>query len=133
MDCIKQLLTFHQLIYTGDFFGTIDCVDDSDPLGQVDVVREGSGQVGQQSVKGSNPVRRDGIHYAVEVPVTIAVKAHFLRFLLRAQSFEGARPVQAAVGAVSGAEQPVRPSCASAMALHFVPLVKMFLHVVQSN
>lgn len=133
MDCIRQLLTFHQLIYTGDFFGTIDCVDDSDPLGQVDVVREGSGQVCQQSVKGSNPVRRDGIHYAVEVPVTIAVKAHFLRLLLRAQSFEGARPVQAAVGAVSGAEQPVRPSRASAMALHFIPLVKMFLHVVQSN
>jgi len=53
----KELLTFHQLFYTGDFFGSIDCVDDSDPLRQVDVVREGSGQVGQQSVKGSNAVR----------------------------------------------------------------------------
>lgn len=133
MVCIKELLTFHQLFYAGDFFGTIDCVDDSDPLGQVDVVREGSGQVGQQSVKGSNAVRWDGIHYAVEVPVTIAVKAHFLRLLLRAQSFEGARPVQAAVSAVSGAEQPVRSSRASAVAVHFVPLVKMFLHVDQSN
>lgn len=54
---LRQLLTFHQLIYTGDFFGAIDCVDDSDPLGQVDVIREGSGEVGQQSVKGSYPVR----------------------------------------------------------------------------
>ncbi len=83
--------------------------------------------------QGSYPVRRDGIHYAVEVLVTIAVKAHFLRLLLLAQRFECARPVQAAVGAVSGAEQPVRPACASAVALHFVPLVKVFLHVVLSN
>lgn len=124
-----RALTFHQLVQAGNLLEPIDGVDGSHSLGQVHVIRQSSGQVGQQGLEGAEAVRGDGIHNAFEVPVSVPVEAHFLGLLLRAEGLQRAGSVKAAVGAVRGAGQPVHPR-PSAVPLRLVPLIKVLqLHV----
>jgi len=103
-------LTFHQLIQAGELLAAIDGVDGADTLGQVHVVRQGPGELDEESVEGAEAVGGDGVHQALEVPVPVAVEAGFPGFLLRAERLQGPRPVEAAVGAVRRAgDQPVAP------------------------
>lgn len=124
----SSLLTLYQLVNTGDLPGAIQGVDSPDALWQVDVVGQGAGQVRQQGVKGPEPVRGYGVHYPVEVPVSVAVEADLLGSLLRAQSLQGPGPIQAAVGAVRGTRHPVHLGAGAAVPLTSVPVVEM-LHL----
>lgn len=122
-------LTFNQLINTGDF-PSIQSVDGSDPLGQVDIVRQRARQFGQQCVKGPEPVRGDRIHYPIKVAVSVAVEADLHGSFLRAQSLQGPGPIQAAVGAVRWARHSVHLGAGATEPLTFVPLIEMLhLHV----
>lgn len=90
------------MVGAGNLFGAIEGVDGSDPLGQIDVVGEGAGEICQQRLKAPEPVRGDSINYPVEVTVSVAVETDFLCPLFCAQSFQGPGPEEAAVGAVRG-------------------------------
>ena len=122
------VLTLYQLVNIGDLLGAVQGVDGPDALGQVDVVGQGAGQVGQQRVEGPEPVRGDGVHDPVEVAVPVAVEADLLGPLLQGQGLQGPGPVQAAVGAVRGARHPVHLGAGAAVPLTFVPLVEV-LHL----
>lgn len=122
-------LTFHQLVQAGNLLEPIDAVDGSHSLGQIHVIRQSSGQISQQSLKRSEPVWRDGIHYPFEVSISISIETNFLGLLLGAKGLQRAGSVKAAVGAVRGAGQPVDPR-PSAVSLRLIPLIKMLqLHV----
>lgn len=92
---------------------------------KVEAVAQGTCEVSEKGVEGPEPVPGDGVHDAFKVPVTVAVESDFFRFLLQAESLEGANPTEAAVGAVGRTrrEPPSRPSTS-------VALVKMLqLHL----
>lgn len=80
---IKVCCTFCQLLNGGDLLRAIQGVDGPDALRKVHVVGQGAGQIRQQGVKGPEPVRGDGVHYPIEVPVSVAVEADLLGSLLR--------------------------------------------------
>lgn len=122
-------LTFHQLVQAGDLLEPIDAVDRPHSLGQIHVIRQSSGQIRQQGLKRAEAVWGDGVHDALEVAVSVPVETHFLGLLLGAEGLQRAGAVEAAVGAVRGAGQPVHPR-PSAVPLRLVPLVKVLqLHV----
>lgn len=101
-------LTLYQLIQTRYLLASIHRVQCPDPLGKVDIVREGPGELHKQRIQGSKAVVRHGIHQTLEVFITIAIKAHFFGFLLGCEGLERARAVEAAVRAVRRArDQPV--------------------------
>lgn len=132
-------LTVHQLLQAGQLPTAVDGVEGADSLGEVDVVRQGPGELDEEGVEGAEAVAGDGVDQALEVLVPIAVEARLLRLLLRAEGLQGARAVEAAVGAVRGAgDEPVafgpRAAAASGAApspaggravLSFVPLLEM--------
>lgn len=125
----SQRLTFHQLVQTGDLLEPIDGVDGSHPLGQIHIVRESSGQISQQGLKGSEAVWGDGVHNPFEVAVTVSVESNLLGFLLRAERLQRAGAVEAAVGTMCGTGQTVH-SGPPAVPLRLVPLIKMLqLHI----
>lgn len=116
------------MINSSDPLGAIQGVDGPNALGQVDVVGQRAGQVSQQGVEGPEPVRGDGVHYPIEVSVSVAVETDLLGSLLRGQSLQGPGPIQAAVGAVRRARYPVHLPAGAAVPLTFVPIVEM-LHL----
>lgn len=123
-------LTFLQLVHGSDLGGAVDAEDEADALRQVDVVGQGAGQVSQQPVEGAEAVSSHGVHDALEVAVPVAVEAHLLGFLLVAEGLQGARAVEAAVGAVGGARQPVHSgsSGGSGAFVPFIEVSKVQLH-----
>ena len=122
-------LTFQQLVQAGNLLEPINGVDCSHSLGQIHVIRQSSGQISQQGLKRSEPVWGDGIHNPFEVAISVSIETHFLGLLLGAEGLQCAGAVEAAVGAVRGAGQPVHPR-PSAVPLGLVSLVKMLqLHV----
>lgn len=135
----SAFLTIHQFVEAGELSAAIDAIDGPDALGQVDVVGQRPCELDQQGVEGAEAVAGNGIDQALEVLVPVAVEARLFGFLLRAEGLEGARAVEAAVGAVRGAgDEPVAfgpraaatsgaaPSPAGARALlPFVSLLEM--------
>lgn len=122
-------LTFHQLVQAGNLLEPINGVDCSHSLGQIHVIRQSSGQISQQGLKRSEAVWGDGIHNPFEVSISVSIETNFLGLLLRAEGLQRAGSVEAAVGAVRGAGQPVHPR-PSAVPLGLIPLVEVFqLHV----
>ena len=122
-------LTFHQLVQAGNLLEPINGVDRSHSLGQIHIIRQSSGQVSQQGLKGSEAVWRDGIHNPFEVSISVSIETNFLGLLLRAEGLQRAGSVEAAVGAVRWARQPIHPR-PSAVSLRLVPLVKVLqLHI----
>ena len=77
---------------------------------EVDIVRQGPGELHEQSIQGPEPVAGHGVHQTFKVFVPVAVKAHFSGFLLGREGLEGACAVEAAVRAVRRAgDQTVPP------------------------
>lgn len=74
--------TFYQLLDSADLLGAIQSVDGPDPLGQVDVIGQGTREVCQQGVEGPESVCGNSVHNPVEVPVSVAVETDLLGSLL---------------------------------------------------
>lgn len=122
-------LTFQQLVQAGNLLEPIDGVDCSHPLGQIHVIRQSSGQISQQGLKRSEAVWGDGIHNPFEVSISVSIETNFLGLLLRAEGLQRAGSVEAAMGAVRGAGQPVHPR-PSAVSLCLIPFIEVLqLHV----
>ena len=117
-------LTFQQLVQAGNLLESINGVDCSHSLGQIHVIRQSSGQIRQQGLKRSEAVWGDGIHNPFEVAISVSIETHFLGLLLGAEGLQRAGAVEAAVGAVRGAGQPIHPR-PSTVPLGLVPLVKV--------
>lgn len=132
-------LTIRQFVEAQEFPAAINAVEGADALGQVDVVRQRPGELDEEGVEGAEAVAGDGIDQALEVLVPVPIEARFFRLLLRAEGLQGARAVEAAVGAVRGARNepisfgpraaaasgaPSSPAGARAL-LPFVPFFEM--------
>lgn len=112
-----------------DLARSVDGEDEADPLGKVDVVGERARQVGQEGVEGAEAFHGHGVHDALEVAVSVAVEPHLLGLLLVGESLQGARAVEAAVGAVGGAGQPVHAPAPRVTGLvSLVEMAKVQLH-----
>lgn len=88
------------------------------------MVRERAREVGQERVEGAKSVVGHGVHYALEVAVSVAVEAHLFGFLLTGEGLQRARAVEAAVGAVGGAGESVHTPAPRGTS-RLVPLVEM--------
>lgn len=100
-------LTFHQLLHAGDS-RAVNGENGPNSLRQINVIRQGAGEVCEQGVKRPKSVVGDGVHNPFKIAVSIAVETDLLGFFLGAQSLQGPGSVQAAVGAVCRARQAVR-------------------------
>ena len=119
------MLTLDQLFHACDFRRPVYGVDGPDTLGQVHVVGQSSGQVGQKGVQRAEPLLGDGVNDAVEVAVPVAVEADLLGLLLWTERAQGAGPVQAAVRAVRGTGEPGAPRTPPGGPLRLVPLIEV--------
>ncbi|KAG9351987.1 hypothetical protein JZ751_023238 [Albula glossodonta] len=123
-------LTFLQLVHGGDLARPIDGEDEAHALWQVDVVREGAREVGQQGVEGAEAVGGHSVDDALEVAVAVAVETHLLGLLLIGEGLECARAVEAAVGTVGGAWKTVHttPLWGPGRLVSLVKVAKVQLH-----
>lgn len=125
-------ITFLKFIHASDFPGSINGVNVTHSLRQVDVVRQRPSQVSQQCIKAAKTVRGHSVHNPLEVAVPIAVETYLLGFLLIAQCLQGSGSVEATMGAVSGARQPIHPwaSHIPGCLISFVKMSKIKFHIL---
>lgn len=125
--------TFDQLLQAGDLPASVQRVQRPDPLGKVDVVREGPCELHEESVQGPEAVVGHGIHQTFEVFVSIAVKSHFPGFLLRCEGLQSACAVETTMRAVRRAGDHsvtfgarLRPGVGPRRPVGLFPLFEMF-------
>lgn len=125
-------ITFLQFIHASNFPGSINGVNVTHSLRQVDVVRQRSSEVSQQGIKAAKTVRGHSVHNPLEVTVPIAVETYLLGFLLIAQCLQGSGSVEATMRTVSGARQPVHPwtSHVPGCLISFIKMSKIKFHIL---
>lgn len=95
--------TFHQLLHAANLLAAIYRVDGANPLGQIQIVRQGARQLHQQRVVGAEAVTGHGVNQPLEVAVPVAVEPDLFGLFLRSEGLQGAGSIVATVGTVGGA------------------------------